>query len=203
MGASASRNAKPALEPLDSLLRAHHASIITRTYDDDEMPALSAKIFEHLRIEAEALMLSPLTAFMAKQLVLRHKSLEEAVGSSLAGALSDCGALSGGVVVQSERTEHNNKFRDIMVSTLGQPEILRCVIADLAKAWIADPACQGLFQVRGSSALGAKSTEPTRARLPSVDVRPTHTVSHVAQPLTSACQLVRRSLSSSSKASRR
>jgi len=80
---------------------------------------------------------------MARTLVLRHTTLVAALACSLA--------------VKVVRTAFPNtpagklkapmrEYESLFASTLSKPAVLSAVLADIAKAWTADPAIQGLLQ---------------------------------------------------------
>ena len=116
---------------LDALLRGHHEAILNGRADLSEMPCLAANVFDHLREEAKALLDDELTSAMAELFVLRHQTLFDCIGAHLSSKL--CHPFTAA-------------YHKAMVEILRRPEILSSIIADLAKAWIADPACEGLFQ---------------------------------------------------------
>ena len=129
---------------LDRLLRGHHKRMIDGTFDLAGVPVVVARVFQFLVEEARALADSPLTSHMAQLYVLRHSGLSEAIGHALAGKICEGGSFSGSTPQQLEAT--TNAYRATLISILSQPAVQASLLADLAKAWIADPACQGLFQ---------------------------------------------------------
>lgn len=119
----------------DALLRAHHAH-------PQHAPTLARRIFALLCDEARQLESSPLTATLARELVLRHGSFEHAIGSAVATKLSLPAAV-----------------RDVLIATFCTPLTLGALVADIAKAWVADPATttliQAIFLLKGFMALAA------------------------------------------------
>jgi len=105
---------------------------------------IAARAFAYLVSEAHALEKSPLTKQMAHLFVLRHTQLAEAIGYVLAGKICDGDTFTGSTA--AELLELKEAYAATFVSTLSEPQVMSSVLADLAKAWIADPATSGLFQ---------------------------------------------------------
>ncbi|KAL3900935.1 MAG: hypothetical protein SGPRY_012365, partial [Prymnesium sp.] len=128
---------------LDSLLRSHHAAVLQGEADLLSMPLLTCRVFTLLREEALTLAGSPLTSHMAQLYVLNHSSLSEAIGLTLASKICR-GAFTGSSPDEMDRVV--SAYGAMMIAILSRPEVQSSILADLAKAWISDPACQGLFQ---------------------------------------------------------
>ena len=131
-------------EELDALLRGHHKAVLQGTVDLTSIGELAAKAFGYLVHEARELEQSPLTKHMAHLFVLRHTQLPTAIGHALAGKVYGGSLFSGSTPTALEALKE--AYTATFVSTLSQPSVMSSVLADLAKAWIADPATQGLFQ---------------------------------------------------------
>lgn len=129
---------------LDTLLRAHHKNTLQGSVDMSGIDDLVASAFAYLIQEARALERSPLTKHMAYLFVLRHTTLPAAIGHQLAGKVCDGGVFAGSTTTELEAVK--DAFTATFVQTLSEPSIMSSVLADLAKACIADPATQGLFQ---------------------------------------------------------
>lgn len=130
---------------LDTLLRAHHQNTLQGCVVEDDVQALVASAFTYLAQEAQVLCESPLTKHMAQTYVLRHRQLPEALGHALVGKLiCESGVFSGST--EDAQTSLREAYTATFVAQLCEPSIMSSVLADLAKAWIADPATQGLFQ---------------------------------------------------------
>ena len=135
---------------LDELLRAHHRDMLQPTEDEDVTRA-ARHIFDLLCDEARALqqgspleqdppLVEPLRS-LADLSVLRHSGLCEAIGSALASKLTrgcGCELLAGDAA---------SSLRNMMVERIKAPFLLRALLADLSKAWVADPAAQSLFHI--------------------------------------------------------
>jgi serine O-acetyltransferase len=124
---------------LDAVLRAHHRAVVSSSGADlSTVHGVAASIFECLRKEA-------LTAHAARHWVLRHKSVPEAIGHTLAGKVCD----GGGCFAGSSAVELNAlaaAYTPMFVEVLSRPSVLSSVLADVAKAWLTDPAVTGLVQ---------------------------------------------------------
>jgi serine O-acetyltransferase len=99
---------------------------------DDTVQQLASRIFETVTVEAAALLRSPITAPVG-QAILSHNSLTDALASAVSQRLCDQESASAEL------------FR-LAALHLGQKEVLRAVVADIAKAWKVDPAVSSMLQ---------------------------------------------------------
>ena len=129
---------------MDALLRAHHAAVLMKSVDLDAVPQLMNRAFSFLQEEARVLCDSPLMQHVAHHHVLRHSTLPEALGATLAGKVCHGGSFSG--LSTSELESLTASYGATMARVLAKPAVSSAVLADIAKAWIADPACIGLVQ---------------------------------------------------------
>ena len=128
---------------LEGLLRGHHAHVLAGTVQLESIDDLATRVFELLCEEASPLAASPLTAHMAQHWVLRHGSLSAAIGHALAGKIFEgCFPGSSASDIASVVLTYTNTIQDV----LSRPTVMASVLADLAKAVISDPACEGLIQ---------------------------------------------------------
>lgn len=132
---------------LIELLRGHHKMALRGPVEASKVASLASSVFEYLITEAKNLTSSPLTAQLAQQFVLRHTELPEAIGHSLVGKLitADMFAQEGAAApadLEAVRAVYRTKF----IEVLRRPDVLSSILADLAKAYIADPATESLFQ---------------------------------------------------------
>ena len=129
---------------LERLLRDHHARVLAGTIDLSTVPNLAAGVFKYLQEEAQELASSPLTAPVAHAFVLKHSTLAEAISHALVGKI-----INGSTFAETtaeDLASLRTAYCSTMMSILEHDEIMSSIICDLAKAWIADPATQGLFQ---------------------------------------------------------
>ena len=138
----------PGEATLGEVLRTHHDHVMEGIVDLAAVPALERTVFAFLTKEAKVLEASPLTARMAQLYVLGKASLPEAIGHSLANKLIVGGAgfsanSAGG---HDDELDIMATYRNLLVEHLARPRTLWSLLADLAKAWVADPAIVGLFQ---------------------------------------------------------
>ena len=149
MSAKRARAAVSRAEPiseaeLDALLRTHHKNTLQGSVDLSCIDDLVAQVFAYLVGEAHVLETSPLTKHMANHFVLRHARLPTALGHALAGKVCEGGVFAGSTAADFDALK--GAFVATFIDTISAPAVMSSVLADLAKAWIADPATQGLFQ---------------------------------------------------------
>ncbi len=119
----------------DKLLRGLHAALVDgslATFTPAALDAIATSIFAHVTAEARTLERSAVTALPARLLVLSRKDLCDALAYGLARRVCDANAIATSA--------------DAFAAALRRPGVLRAVLADVAKCWVADPAVSSLFQ---------------------------------------------------------
>ena len=138
------KNATAPRDGLERLLRDHHARILAGAIDLATVAELAARVFKFLLEEAKEMAASPLTAPMAHAFVLKHNTLAEAISHALVGKIIDGGTFAE--TTAEDLASLRTAYCSTMIRILDNNVIMSSIIGDLAKAWIADPATQGLFQ---------------------------------------------------------
>ncbi len=99
---------------------------------DREVVVLAAQIHQSLVAEAKALLDSPVTAPIGRS-ILAQETLTDAIAANLARRLCD-------------DPEAEQSFFRIGSAILARPAERRALVADVAKAWRADPAVSSMLQ---------------------------------------------------------
>ena len=110
----------------DTLLRGLHAALVDgslATFTPAALDAIATSIFAHVTAEARTLERSAVTALPARLLVLSRKDLCDALAYGLARRVCDANAIATSA--------------DAFAAALRRPGVLRAVLADVAKCWVA------------------------------------------------------------------
>ncbi len=100
---------------------------------DSEVRRISDRILETMREEASALREHAMTRGIAQDIQGGYETLGEWVGSWLASQLA-------------AHEAEEAMMRETITPVLGEPRVMKGVCADLAKAWVSDPAMETLLQ---------------------------------------------------------
>ena len=117
----------------DKLLRGLHAALVDgslATFTPAALDAIATSIFAHVTAEARTLERSAVTALRAAARPVTQTCATLAYG--LARRVCDANAVATSA--------------DACAAALRRPGVLRAVLADVAKCWVADPAVSSLFQ---------------------------------------------------------
>lgn len=143
---SASEAPMPLEDLKDRLLREDFTLIAPGTVQE-----LASLIFHQMFYEAFQLQDSPLTSAFARRNVLKHGSLSSLLAQTLACKMVRSTMPRvlewSGDPVDADRREQEQALRSTMLAVYSAPDVLRCVVADLAKAFLSDPAAEGFLQL--------------------------------------------------------
>ena len=127
---------------IGEVLRKVHARTREDVGGGQALEEAARRIFAHLRDEANrALCASAVTALQA-DIVLSQTTLQDAVCAALLDKLACADSRRTGADADS----HRASMREMFAERLSRPHILQALLADLAKAWVADPATQSVWQ---------------------------------------------------------
>lgn len=121
-----------------------------KTATDDEVLRMADLVFEALYAEAAALADSPLAGPLVKRTVLAHANLSGALAASLSAQI-DRGAspmwpAGDPAPASSSSASPAGALHGELAARLREPQIMRGVVCDIAKAVGSDPAVEGLVQ---------------------------------------------------------
>lgn len=147
-GRGAPRRAPPvaAVSPQElSLL--HEFDFVTSS--DKAVEEVAATVFSMMRKEGAELFGNPLTSALAARCVLKHNSLSASLASVVATKVKYTdlpGAFDDESSARSDLASHERALRTTFTDVMSRPDVLRAVTSDLVKAFIVDPAADGVLQ---------------------------------------------------------
>jgi len=112
---------------------------------DEEVSEASREVFAHIARESVELMRSPFTSALASVVQRPGQTLPGLVAAVLASKLKFAdlpGAVRG---ARGNLVEHTDAMEETFTEVLSMPTVLRGIVGDLIKAYVVDPALDGLL----------------------------------------------------------